>query len=127
MTRFEEQLKQALKREEPPAGFAERVMAKIPERKPGWKSFFSFSFQFPYGRLAMAGALALVLAVSVAIHTRQEMQEKLEGERARTQVMTALRIASTKLNITRQKVQSIGRDLESEAPAAENDSLKSKI
>ena len=89
---LEDELRAALRREEPSAGFAERVVARTQPR----------IVAFPRKRFAWAGAaiaagLALVFTVNVEQHRRQE-------EEAGRQAVLALRIASEKLNFARAKV-----------------------
>jgi hypothetical protein len=126
MTPFEEQLKNALKRENPPPGFAGRVMARIPEREPQWGSLFLSMFQLHTTRWALAGIFAFIMIFAVVVHKQREMRERIEGEQARSQVMTALRIASVKLSATRKKVQSIGRKPESLPRSVKSELLKTR-
>jgi hypothetical protein len=78
MDPLEQQLKQALVRVDAPAGFAARVSAAA--RPPAWRS------------PALAAGLML-LAVGGGLAWRQH-----QGEVAREQVMTAMRITAGKLN-----------------------------
>ncbi len=126
MTLFEDQLRDALKREDPPAGFTGRVMARIPERGLGWGTLFFSIFRPQAIRWALAGIFTVAMIFTMVVHQRRELRERIEGEQARAQVMTALRIASVKLNTTRKKVQSLGRDPESLPSSTDSDSLKTK-
>jgi hypothetical protein len=61
---------------------------------------------------AMAGAMAIALIVAgIGVHRYREnerqrmLAEIAEGEKAKEQVMMAMRIASAKLNIAQKKVQ----------------------
>lgn len=87
MDRLEEQLKQALARVEPPAGFAARVSA--PPRPSWWRS------------PAIAAALVLV-TVGGGVAWRRH-----QGELAKEQVMTAMRIASGKLSRIQAHVREV--------------------
>jgi len=113
MNPFEEKLRNALRRESAPEGFAERVLAGtrgLPQ--PGanpWQQFSAFLAR-PVLRWAFAAAaVCLVIAAGVVHHERQERLRQ-EGEMARVQVRQALRIASVKLNGARKKVQEINRE-----------------
>ena len=96
---LEDQLRHALKREDPPEGFAGRVLEQTgsapvafrqPQRKPWWRLWLpSVSFA--------AAAAAVVLSMSVQYRHKQE-------EEAGRQAALALRIASEKLNLARNKV-----------------------
>jgi hypothetical protein len=90
MDSFEEQLKQALARKEPPAGFAARVSAAASRR---WtvREFYP----------GMAAALVLVMLGS-GLAWRQH-----EGELAKERVMTAMRITAVKLNRIQAHVREV--------------------
>lgn len=95
--KLEDQLRDALRRQDPPAGFAERIIQQAgparanlrqaqPKRRPRvwWPAF-------------AAAAAAVVLSLSVEYRHRQE-------EEAGREAIVALRIASQKLNSVRDKV-----------------------
>jgi hypothetical protein len=120
MNRFEEELKQALRREEPSPDFTDRVMARIArlpqtqeqekEREHvGWLKRLVAFFEPPAMKWAMAGAMACLLVFAgIAIHNARERRRAIEiaeGERAKEQVMLAMRIASAKLNVAQKKVR----------------------
>lgn len=107
MNRLEDELKNALRRKEPPPDFAERLLARIPvspSAKPGgWQGLLSL-FRPPKRRWVTAGVIAC-LFVSIGIVQYRKYQEvKVEGEVAKMQVMLALHIASTKLNLVQKAV-----------------------
>jgi len=149
MSKFDDELRLALRREEPSPDFTSRVMmriaqlpkpetinqAKIGQAKIGqaeirqakirqeklreennWWQKLSEIFRPPQAKWAMVGAMAVVL-VFVAIGLNQYRQRQIEarrqaeiaaqteGERAKEQVMLAMRIASAKLNLAQKKVQ----------------------
>jgi hypothetical protein len=105
MSRLDDAFREALRRQEPPDGFAERVMARIqaaPEPASFWAGWLA-GFRRP--RLRWAAALAgVALAVGAMEYQRQR---QAEGERAKDQVMLALRITSGKLRLTQAAVQRI--------------------
>ena len=118
MNRFDEELKLALRREEPSPDFTDRVMARIAElqkqeksrEKTDWLRRLMEFFQPPQMKWAMAGAVAVVLLIAAfGVHRsreneRRRLAEIAEGERAKEQVMLAMRIASAKLNVAQKKV-----------------------
>jgi hypothetical protein len=118
MNRFDEELKMALRREEPSTDFTDRVMARVAElqkrEKPGeeagWLRRLVEFFQPPQMKWAMAGAMAVLLVIAgFGVHHRREnerrrLAEIAEGERAKEQVMLAMRIVSAKLNVAQKKV-----------------------
>lgn len=136
MSRMEEELKQALRREDPGPDFADRVLARIaalpaaapeaapetvPQKADWWQKLLLFFQSFgqslgqslsltPQLKLAMAGALAcavLVSAVGIQRYRAHEraLAEAAEGQKAKEQVMLAMRIASAKLNVAQKKVR----------------------
>jgi len=118
MNRFDEELKLALRREEPSPDFTDRVMARVAElqkrEKPGeeagWLRRLAEFFQPPQMKWATAGAMAILLVIAgFVVHHRRESERKrlaeiAEGERAKEQVMLAMRIVSAKLNVAQKKV-----------------------
>ena len=120
MNRLEDELRLALRREEPSADFTDRVMARIAqlpvatkqekERKNnGWLKRLAEIFGPPPIRWALTGAIAcLLMFAGIGIHKYRERQRAIEiaeGEKAKEQVMLAMRIASIKLNVAQKKVQ----------------------
>jgi hypothetical protein len=118
MNRFDEELKLALRREEPSPDFTDRVMARVAElqkrEKPGeeagWLRRLAEFFQPAQMKWAMAGAMAILLVIAgFGVHHRRESERRrlaeiAEGERAKEQVMLAMRIVSAKLNVAQKKV-----------------------
>ena len=106
MNPLENELKKALSRKEPSAGFTQRVLDEVASRsydqavtEPVRKSSFWFSI-FSSTRLRWATAsLILGLIVGLGAYRYQE-QRRLEREKELTkrQVLLALQIASSKLN-----------------------------
>ncbi len=118
MNRFEDELKHALRREEPSPDFTDRVMARIANlqrqeksrEKTNWRRKLMEFFQPPRMKWAMAGAMACVLIIAAfgVYRSHENEQRRLaeiaEGERAKEQVMLAMRITSAKLNVAQKKV-----------------------
>ncbi|HTY64337.1 MAG TPA: hypothetical protein VMG30_18955 [Acidobacteriota bacterium] len=101
MNRLENELRNAMRREEPPEGFAGRVLARTQETKQGaWTGIFASRSL----RWALAGAMCLALAVAGIEHKRAQ-DERARGEAAKQQLMLALRITADKLQIAQEKVQ----------------------
>jgi hypothetical protein len=104
MNRLENELRNAMKREDPPEGFAERVLARAAETKQNSRIRI---FARPGFRWALAGAIGLLL-VAAGVEYRQEKLEQVRGEAAKTQLMLALRITADKLQLAQEKVQRLG-------------------
>jgi hypothetical protein len=111
MSQFDDALREAMRREQAPEGFAERVMARIeaggtarPEPKiPFWSGMLA-AFRGPQLRWASGFAVVALVIGGVGFEVR-EQRERAEGERAKEQVMLALRITSGKLRMVQAKVQ----------------------
>jgi hypothetical protein len=92
---FEGELREQLRARPAPAGFADRVMARVPAKRPPrlqWQPLWRWA------------AVAAVLAVTVLGGMEHERQQRLAGERAREQVLLALRITGTTLHQVQNKV-----------------------
>ncbi|HMD71208.1 MAG TPA: hypothetical protein VKF41_07685 [Bryobacteraceae bacterium] len=95
---LEEELRKALRREEPPAGFAERVLARAaaqaeePARR--W-------WRFPRMRLATLAACAVLLVAAGAGY------RQWQGETAKQKTLLALGIAGGELHATQIRVRHI--------------------
>jgi hypothetical protein len=106
MTDMNDDLRRTLRRVEPPAGFAERVL----ERAAGGDAPATAArhersrvlLRDPMVRWATAAALAIAVT-SGGVWYRAE-QRQAQGEEARRQVLIGLRIASDKLQSVQLKV-----------------------
>jgi hypothetical protein len=99
MASFEDELRSALRRHEPSPGFTDRVMARVaaaPVRRPARASQ-------PWVRWVAGIAAALLLAAGGLEYRHYQ------GERAKDQVLLAVRIAGSKLNKAQKKVQMLTR------------------
>jgi len=110
MNPWEESLREALRPEDAPPGFADRVLARardLPAReKQPWFRLRAY-FAKPALRWATA-VLCLAIVGSVAYRVQQQRRRQ-EGELARMQVKQALRIASVKLNAARRIVRQLNQ------------------
>lgn len=94
MTNFEDELRSALRRENPPAGFADRVLERASPRasaRPNWAAW------------AVAASLALSMG-GVEYKRRND-----EGKRAKQQLMLALDITSSKLALAQKRVDELSQ------------------
>ena len=121
---MDDELKHALGREEPPAGFAERVLRRVGDQPAGEPSRLrpfgpgitggskgpalqGVSAPAARSRLPFvqwAAAAALVAAVAGGIQYRAKQRERAEGEAAKERVVQALHIAGTKLQLVQTKI-----------------------
>jgi hypothetical protein len=91
---LERELSRVLRREPPPAGFAERVMDRIAESRPrhagAWR--------------ALAASL-LLTTVGGGWFLHHEAVRRAEGERARMEVLAAFHIAGAKMRYAQREVR----------------------
>lgn len=109
MNDLERQLKDALRRCDPPANFTNRVLARVvterevKEARPrvvGWR--------WPRLRWAAAfTAIALSAAGITGYRIHERRIEDAEALAAKKQVMIALRITGSKLRIAKQKIRAV--------------------
>jgi hypothetical protein len=106
---IEEQLKNALRRQDAPPDFIEHVLARVAAQHPipqfrsdPWWSIFSQ----PLVRWAAITATATSLVIG-GIHYRSVRSERAKGQAAKQQLMLALRIAGSKLQLAKAKVNEI--------------------
>lgn len=89
---LEDELRAALRRENPSAGFPERVVARAQSSRAPKASIH---------RMIWAMALAAMLVIGF---TSNYEYRQMKAERASRDAVIALRIASEKLNLARDKV-----------------------
>jgi hypothetical protein len=114
MNDIENQLRRALRPVDPPAGFAERVMRALPERRAPAAVLPLPPRAAPPGRawrrLSAPTALAASLLAAVLLGQRLALwhfeNERRAGLAASQELMQALRVTSQKLDLAYQAVQS---------------------
>ena len=110
MSQMDDALREALRREAPPDGFAERVMARVGEERQATKGdglSHRLLAAFRRPQLRWATALAGVALAVGTMEYRNGAEKRAEGERAKDQVMLALRITGGKLRLTQAAVRRI--------------------
>jgi hypothetical protein len=116
MTRVEDELKNALRRREPPQGFTHRVLARAAEigsrqADHAWRELWLKIFDQPLApanvlRWATVTVLAAGLVVG-GVHYRSVQRERTQGEAAKQRLLLALRIAGRKLQLAKTRVDQI--------------------
>ncbi len=96
---LEDDLRRALRRESPAPGFASRVLQRIereeaPKRHHWWR--------------AVAASLTFTALIGGGIAYESHLRQVREGERAKEQVLLALRIAGEKVRYAQSEVRTIG-------------------
>jgi len=108
---IEDELKRTLRRQEAPPEFAGQVLARIARQssvrqiaRSSWWSIFTQ----PFVRWAAITATAASLVIG-GIHYRTVEHDRAKGEAAKQQLMLALRIAGSKLQLAKARVNEINR------------------
>jgi hypothetical protein len=112
MSYLEEDLKMALRRTEPPEGFAKRVLmrAKSPAPpEPSWWERLAVLLRPPRVQWVALSVVASILIPVAGVQYRQERRYRVEGEKAKEQLVLAVRVAGGKLHHVQQKVLEMGR------------------
>lgn len=103
MSEFEQNLREALARREPPEGFTERVMGRT--RFAHHSRFVHQSWMGRVGNWAAAVAVAALLVGGAWFDSHQS--RRVRGERAKEEVLLAFRITGATLRSVRQQVLQI--------------------
>jgi hypothetical protein len=104
---LEDELKSALRRQEPSPGFVERVLssAQAPRAwRPAWRERLALLFP----RTTLYWATACVLSCVLLAVTGAQYRRHRQGELAKQQVVLALRIAGAKLSSVQRRAFAIG-------------------
>jgi hypothetical protein len=107
---MENALRRALRKEEPSAGFAERLMARAAAqdiRTPAttWYSRLGEWFQVRALPARAAVAFALTVAIVAGVRYESVRRERLEGEAAKRQLLLALRVTGSTLHSVQSRVR----------------------
>lgn len=103
---IEQELASALGTEAPPAGFSDRVLARIHEETSSG-TLKGAAYAGGWTRLAAAVLLVLSTGLLSSFYMEQIRQEAA-GQRAKHELVLAMRIASEKTNLARQEVIALG-------------------
>jgi hypothetical protein len=105
-SRFEEELSDAMRRVDPPEGFAERVMARAQANDKPRARIVPFPRR---ARVWVSGAIAAALLAGVFVAEQMRLrQERERTELARQQFEAAMRITGETLQQARQQLQQAG-------------------
>jgi hypothetical protein len=113
MSSFDDELKSAVRRQDPPQGFADRIVARAAEQgtrevKPAWRDSWLKIFAQPLPLLRWAAVAAVAIALVLGgVHYRNVQRERARGEAAKERLLLALRIAGNKLQLARTRVDQI--------------------
>jgi hypothetical protein len=108
---LEDALRNALRREDAPDGFSANILTRVARRntvpRAEQRSWFAL-FSQPLMRWAATAAVSISLIIG-GMYYRNLQRERAQGEAAKQQLMLALRIAGSKLQLAKQKVHEIGQ------------------
>jgi hypothetical protein len=103
--RLEDALKHALRRQDAPEDFTQRVMARVAMQnwaeqpcRDSWLSLFTQPF------VRWAALTAVAAAMIFGVHIYNVHRERAQGEAAKQRLMLALRVAGSKLQLAKAKV-----------------------
>ena len=103
---LDDALKSALRRQEAPDGFADRVMARVAAqntqtqeaRRDSWLSLFTQPI------VRWTALTAFATAMILGVHVYNVHREQARGEAAKQRLMLALHVAGNKLQLAKAKV-----------------------
>jgi hypothetical protein len=107
MKPLDDELRNLLRRKEPPAGFAERVMARLetaPLRLTIGQRVSAF-IGWPVLRWAAAAAAVCIVAVAGIVRYQHQQQMRAQAERASQQAILALRITNEEIEAALERAQ----------------------
>ena len=110
MKPLEDELRRLLRRKEPPAGFAERVMSRLKTEPPrsALVQRRSAFFRWPVLRWAVAAAVVCIVVVAGIVRQQQQQQQmQVQAERASRQAILALRITNEQIDAALERAQHV--------------------
>lgn len=110
MSYLEDELRAALRREEPPTDLADRVLARLKQPSaPTWRERLSVLMHPPRIQWVAVSVMVSVLLPFAGVQYHKEMQYRAAGERAKQQLLFAVHVAGSRLHKAQRKVLDGGR------------------
>lgn len=109
MKPIDDELRRLLRRKEPPAGFAERVMSRL-KTEPPRLTFVqrrSAFFRWPVLRWAVAAAVVCIAVVAGIVRQQHQQQVRAQAEHASRQAILALRITNEQIDAALERAQHV--------------------
>ena len=108
---IEKELTVVLRRTTPPAGFSDRVLARVREET---SSETVTGAAYAGGWTRVAAAVLLVVSTGLLSSTYiNDIRQEAAGQRAKQELITAMKIASEKTNLARNEVMPVSRPAQS--------------
>jgi len=107
MSNLEDDLKIALRREEPSADFTGRVLARLSQpvpAEPTWRERLAVLLRPPRLQWVAVAVIVSVIIPVAGVQYRKELEYRAQGERAKEQLLFAVRMAGSKLHQAQRKV-----------------------
>jgi anti-sigma-K factor RskA len=101
MSQFERDLREALRRKEPPPGFAGRVIARSREIEERREARASWKWSW---RWSAAVAVVVMLLAGGSLYQERRRQE---AERSKDQLLLALRVTGAKVRVVQERLSQI--------------------
>lgn len=102
--RMDDALKSALRRQDAPDGFADRVLAHVATQNQQRVHRDSWLRLFTQPIMRWAALAVVATAMIVGVHVYDVHREQAKGEAAKQRLMLALRVAGSKLQLAKAKV-----------------------
>lgn len=99
---FDNDLRDALRRTEPPAGFAERVLAGTQPAAAPPPVRRASTRHWTWAAAALAACLTLTVGL---VEYRHQAEQRARGLEAKQELMQAMRITGSKLRMAQEKVR----------------------
>jgi hypothetical protein len=107
MKDFEQELKRALRRCDPPESFRERVLARVAAEQQQPSRRAVSQRHRPMLRWVAVAAIVVFGAGKLSYRAHEHRLEEASGRAAKQQVMLALRITGNKLRVAQKRVKSV--------------------
>jgi hypothetical protein len=112
MSYLEDDLRAALERTEPPPEFTGRVLARLNgqgPRKVAWWELLGVLLRPPRIQWVALSVILSVIIPFAGVQYQKQRRLRAQGEKAKEQLVFAVRVAGNKLHRVQQKVLEIGR------------------
>jgi hypothetical protein len=128
LKQMDQMLRTGLRRQSPPADFVEQVLARVEQKDDvsPQKESTRWYERFSHPVVGWAGFAAVAASLVVGtIQYRSVQRERVKGEAAKQQLMLALHIAGSKLQLAKSKVNEMNTSRPESKPETNRSRSKS--